>query len=230
MAKGGFTKKKSTKPARTGGHYVASGKNGDFRRWVPDKKKKAKAPSPDQQLANITNEEFDIYKADFLPVEEELIAEVTDEQRGNKAAEKAMRDFQEGFGRQKKVRDRGLGRQGIETTAGQQAKMGRAEGLATAVGSVGAANMARRATIAEDEQTVSEMVNAGQSLRGIALQGLGAAAGMQTQRDMQGRAAASQQSQNFMGNVATGAGVGMATFGPPGALVGAGVGALVSLF
>lgn len=221
----GFNRKKTKNQSK----YVYYGKNDMFRR-LRKSKKKAKKQSPDAKLASITNQEFDIYKKDFLPVETELIAEATDEGAGNEAAEQALRDFNEGFGRQKSVFDRGIQRSGQRVNTAQQTKLDRQAGLAKAAGGVGAANLARRNKEAENDATVSDMVNAGQSLRGIALQGLGAAAGMQTQRDMQGRAAASQQKQGFMGNVATGAGLGWSVAGPVGGAVGAGVGALVSLF
>jgi hypothetical protein len=191
---------------------------------------------PSQILADITNEEFAIYEEDFLPVEEQLIAEATDPQSGNKAAEQALADQQAGFARQKAIRDRGLGRTGTDISLGQSAKMSQLDALAGATGGVGAANLARRGQIAEDDATITNLVQAGQSLRGIALQGLGAASNMQSQRDAMGRANQAQAQQQFMSNVGAGAGIGGAIGygasigGPWGAAIGAGIGALVSIF
>jgi len=215
-------------PVSRNGRQDSYGKGG-FRKFTK-KKKKAKTKSPDAILANITNEEFAIYESDFLPVEEQLIEEATDKQSGNKAAEAALKDSLEGFDRQRKQFDRGLGRSGIETTGAQQAKLDKGFDRARTRGGVNAANLARRNQIQEDDETITDLVNAGQNLRGVSLQGLGAASNMQHAREQQGRANKAQASSNFMSNVGTGAGIGFSIGGPVGGAVGAGVGALVSLF
>jgi len=188
------------------------------------------AESPGDILANITNEDFAIYEQDFLPVEEQLIADATDAESGNKAAEAALADTLSGYDRQRAVGERGLGRTGVAMTAGQQAKVDQLSGLGRTQAGVGSANLARRGQNAQNDATITNLVQAGQSLRGVALQGLGAASSMETQRNQAGEAMKSQAFGQTMSNIGTGAGIGFAAFGPVGAVAGAGIGLLTSLF
>jgi len=225
-----FTTKKTLSGSTTGGTiYTTTGAKGDSG-GTGGGGGGGGSSDPGDILAAITNEDFAIYEDDFLPVEEDLIAEVTDPASGNNAASQALQDALAGFDRQKSVADRGLGRTGTSVTVGQQSKLDSARGLARSTTGVGAANLARRNQNADNDATITNLVQAGQSLRGVALQGLGAAANMSSQRDAQGRANDAQAQAGFLSNVGTGAGVGFAVGGPVGAGIGAGVGALVSLF
>ena len=208
----------------SGSFYDGKGGNRKKRTKTP------KSPSIDSQLASITNEDFAIYEADFLPVEENLIRDINDVNSGNNAAEAALSDSLSAFDRQKAQTERGLGRTGTRITSAQRSKIDKTRQFDRSTTGVNSANLARRSQIGEDDATRTNLIQAGQSLRGVALQGLGAVSNMSSQRDAQGRANDAQAQSQFMGNVGTGAGVGFAVGGPVGAVAGAGIGALVSLF
>ena len=199
-------------------------------RTTPKKEKKKKS-NPDKILADITNKSFEQYEEDFKPVEEELISEISSDQGERDAAAQARLDsraaFDRGMGRFK----RRVGRGGIGMSAQQQSDTQKQAGLAGARTEVGSANLARRGQEEVDIATRTDLVLAGQGLRGQALQGLGQAATMQGQREAAGNAMDAQKKSSMMGSIGAGAGMGFAMGGGlPGAAVGAGIGLITSLF
>lgn len=185
---------------------------------------------PDKILADITNASFEQYEEDFKPVEEELIDEISSDQGERDAAAQARLDsraaFDRGMGRFK----RRVGRGGIGMSAQQQSDTQKQAGLAGARTEVGSANLARRGQEEIDIATRTDLVLAGQGLRGQALQGLGQAATMQGQREAAGNAMDAQNKSSMMGSIGAGAGIGFSMGGAPGAAVGAGIGLITSLF
>ena len=201
--------------------------------WQQPKEKKSTGGNktdPDKVLADITNASFEQYEEDFKPVEEELIDEISSDQGERDAAAQARLDsraaFDRGMGRFK----RRVGRGGIGMSAQQQSDTQKQAGLAGARTEVGSANLARRGQEEIDIATRTDLVLAGQGLRGQALQGLGQAATMQGQREAAGNAMDAQNKSSMMGSIGAGAGIGFSMGGAPGAAVGAGIGLITSLF
>lgn len=222
------------RPPKPGDDYrwvSSGGKNADANsgRWVKNKKK-SKSQSPSDTLAGIVNESQEIYENDFLPVEEQLVEDATDPNSGQAAAQTALDDSTAAFNRQEGQFERGIQRTGGSVSTAQREKLDQQKGLARATSTIGAANLARRDQNAQNDATIEGLVQTSQGLRGNALAGLTAAAGLENQRNMAGDAAKSGAKQNMMSNVATGAGIGFSVGGPVGGAVGAGVGLLVSLF
>ena len=215
--------------------YAHQGKNGFS---SGKKKKKTKSQSPDQILADITAKDFENYKKDFLPVEQALIAEIDGTVAEEKAAKSAASDAGAAFDQGKERFARNVSRTGGSLSAEQQSAADKSAGLSRGAMTAGAANLARRAQSEEDTVTRTNLINAGQELRGQALQGLGQAATMSSQREQAGAAMKAQKQASTMSNIGTGAGLGMmagaakgATVGGPwGAVIGAGVGLFASMF
>lgn len=189
-----------------------------------------KQPSPQDTLASVTNEDFQNFQEDFVPVMEDIVKDVTDPQSGNTAGSTALQDANLAFDRNRAIFERQLARTGTKVNQGQRRKLEQQFGLGRARTTVNAANLARRAKDDENLQAIQGQIEAGQSLRGNALAGLGAAAGLQGQREQTGAALAAQAQQQTFSNIGSGAGIGFAVGGPVGGLVGAGVGLLASLF
>lgn len=220
------------RPPKPGDNYrwrATGGKNAEpgEGRWV---KIKTKSKSPSDTLADIVNESQEIYENDFLPVEEQLIEDATDPNSGQTAAQTALDDSTAAFNRQEAQFERGIQRTGGSVSTAQREKLDQQKGLARATSTIGAANLARRDQNAQNDATIEGLVQTSQGLRGNALAGLTAAAGLENQRNMAGDALKSQAKQNTMSSIATGAGIGFSVGGPVGGAIGAGVGALVSFF
>lgn len=196
----------------------------------PQKAAAPKAPNPDDILAAITAEDYKNFEQDFVPVMESVVSEITDKDSPRQAALQAEGLANDRFNRDESIWRRQVQRTGTTIEADQEKRIQDKLGLARGRNTVNAANMARRYKEDENLGTMQSMIESGQSLRGNALQGLGAASGMQAQREAAGASLAAQQQQGFWGNVGTGAGFGFAIGGPVGGAVGAGIGALVSLF
>jgi len=200
--------------------------------WWKNRKKGGgvKDPKPSDQLAAITNKDFENYEKDFLPVEEALVKEISGDSAERKAALEARTAAERTFLRNRESLERERSRTGaggMSSTVSREASA--QQGLARSRVAVGASNQGYRHQAAEDSATRTNLVMAGQGLRGQALQGLGAAATMDNQRTAAGNAMKAQQKQSMMGNIGTGAAMGL-TFGLPGAAIGAGVGFLASMF
>lgn len=222
----------ASRPPKPGDNYrwvATGGKNAEpgQGRWV---KIKTKSKSPSDTLADIVNESQEIYENDFLPVEEQLIEDATDPNSGQTAAQTALDDSTAAFNRQEAQFERGIQRTGGSVSTAQREKLDQQKGLARATSTIGAANLARRDQNAQNDATIEGLVQTSQGLRGNALAGLTAAAGLENQRNMAGDALKSQAKQNTMSSIATGAGIGFSVGGPVGGAIGAGVGALVSFF
>lgn len=189
-----------------------------------------KGTSPTQILADITNEDYQNFEKDFVPVMESVIGEITDPQGPNKAAVEAADQAGLRFDRQRAMFERQMARTGTKINQQQRTKLDQQFGLARGRSLTNAANLARRDKDDENTQALQGQIEAGQSLRGNALQGLGAAAGLESRRQMLGQQLARQQEGSFFSNVGTGAGIGASIGGPVGAVVGGLAGAVVSIF
>jgi hypothetical protein len=205
-------------------HFVSSG-------YTSKKKEpEVKAPSPSDILADITNDQFQQYEEDFKPVEEALIEEVEDNTAELAASEQAKKDSRAAFDRGMKRNERRIKRTGITMSAGQAANLDKQMGLAGGRTVTGAANLAYRGQEQEDAATTTDLVLAGQGLRGTALSALGNAATMESQREQAGLALQAQHTQNTLGSIGSGAALGFQMYGPVGGAVGAGIGLLTSFF
>lgn len=193
-------------------------------------KKGGGGSSPSDILANITNEDYQNFEKDFVPVMESVIGEITDPQGPNKAAVEAADQASLRFDRQRAMFERQMARTGTKINQKQRSKLDQQFGLARGRSLTNAANLARRDKDDENTMALQGQIEAGQSLRGNALQGLGAAAGLESRRQMLGQQLARQQEGSFFSNVGTGAGIGASIGGPVGAVVGGLAGAVVSIF
>lgn len=206
------------------------GKDRNFGSGFGNLKKRKKRESPSDVLASITNEDYANFEKDFVPVMESVIGEITDPQGPNKAAVEAADQAGLRFERQREMFERQMARTGTKINQQQRSKLDQQFGLARGRSLTNAANLARRDKDDENTQALQGQIEAGQSLRGNALQGLGAAAGLESRRQMLGQQLARQQEGNFFSNIGSGAGIGFAVGGPVGAAVGGLAGAVVSIF
>jgi hypothetical protein len=226
----GKDRQETREPLSRRTRWRLSGKDRNFGSGLGFLKKKKKGPSPSKILADITNEDFKNFEEDFVPVMESVIGEITDPQGPNKAAVEAADQAGLRFERQKEMFERQMARTGTKINQQQRSKLDQQFGLARGRSLTNAANLARRDKDDENTMALQGQIEAGQSLRGNALQGLGAAAGLESRRQMLGQQLARQQEGNFFSNVGSGAGIGFAVGGPVGAAVGGLAGAVVSIF
>lgn len=226
----GKDREQSRQPLSAQTQWRLQGKDRNFGTGFGSFKKKKKPPSPTQILADITNEDFQNFEEDFVPVMESVIGEITDPQGPNKAAVEAADQAGLRFERQREMFERQMARTGTKINQQQRSKLDQQFGLARGRSLTNAANLARRDKDDENTMALQGQIEAGQSLRGNALQGLGAAAGLESRRQMLGQQLARQQESSFFSNVGSGAGIGFAVGGPVGAAVGGLAGAVVSIF
>lgn len=192
----------------------------------------------DQKLATVLQQDWDNYKDDFLPVEQDLIKKASDTGRGSAAGLEAAQTAGTAFQNSEGSFTRGLSRAGVDLTDAQSAKIADSRARDAALTKVTAANTTRRTVTDQNTAAQQGLLEAGQELRGNAIQGLSAAAGMESQRNATGSMLDGQQRQSQMSTIGTMAGMGaVGTFagmgaaaGPMGMAVGAGIGLLASLF
>jgi len=194
------------------------------------KKASSGSRSPSDILADITNKDWENYQKDFAPVETALTEEIAGNTAERAAAKSASSDAGAAFDRGRARFERRVSRTGLTLNKQQRTATDKSAGLARGKLTAGAANLARRGQKAQDTATRTDMILAGQGLRGQALQGLGQAATMDSQRTQAGKQMEAQAQQNTMSNIGTMAGIGASVGGPWGAVVGAGVGLISSLF
>jgi hypothetical protein len=192
---------------------------------------------PDKELAQITQEQWDDYQTNFLPEEKRLMGDITNPKAGLDAGLRAQQTAGDAYRGSVDDTYRGFSRSGTTMSGDAYAKMNSnmQRGLSTAM--VDANNRTRRHTESRNLDATQNMLEAGHSLKGNAIDGLTTAAGLQSQRESANAAISASNKSRTLGSIGSLAGLGaaqgwgaLAAAGPAGAAVGASIGLLASLF
>lgn len=188
------------------------------------------AANPDKAQAELTRQQWDLYQKRYAPLEDQVLAEITDPTAPERAATEAgdiVSRFHEG------TRDmtlRRLARYGVAPTEEEAASIDRHLGLARALAISGAKNTARSETRDMYMDLLSGTLDQGKGLSSAASAGLNAAASMQSAREQAAAAQKAAHQQSMLSSALTGAGLAAAAgAGAMGIAGGAGAGLALAL-
>jgi len=203
-------------PVKTGGIKVAPD-TGDNR-------------SADQIRADITQAEWDDYQSTFVPIQNDLIDQVTGQADVNNSADRAGSRVAGGFAGLAGRNNRDFGRTGLTPTKDQKTSIKRNAGLSSVLAKSTVENTTRRTVDERNTNALAGLVGLGRGVSTSASGAADAAAGAEADREAAGAALDYNDKQSMLGNIGAGASMGFMMGNAPGAVAGAGVGLLASLF
>ena len=190
-----------------------------------DLKNPAGTESADQMMANITREQWADFQTTFVPIENELIAEVQSNDAINTDAGEAVRLTGAAFDSASQVQSRALERSRRSLDPDQKRAMERRMSLRRAAAMAGAANATRRSGRDRRLGQLADLVGMGRGISSNAMQGISDVATMENNRNQANANARQQHRAGQLSGLAAGAAMGFQMGGP----VGAGFGALAGL-
>ncbi|MGB0969422.1 MAG: hypothetical protein ACPGVG_00465 [Mycobacterium sp.] len=156
------------------------------------------AANPSEASAEITRQQWQQFQERFRPMEDELIADISDMSSIGRDADRASTQVRDQFARARGTQQRNMRRAGISQDARQAGMSNRRSALAEALGRTNAENQTRRTSFDDKVNRLGDMIGTGRGLRTNAAGSLSQAAGMQTGRDAHNSAVSQQNRQQAM--------------------------------
>lgn len=175
----------------------------------------------DQTMAQITREQWDDYQNTFVPLENELIAQVQSNDEIEQDATESMRLTNAAFDSAQGVQDRALQSTGTQLDPTQRKALSRRMKLRRAAAVAGAANTTRRAGKDRRLGQMADIVAMGRGVSSNAMQGLSTAASNEAAIKSANANAKAQHQAGQLSGMASGAAMGWQIGGAPGAALGA---------
>lgn len=186
--------------------------------------------NPEEGQAALTRAQFHYFNERVRPVENSALNDIRRPQRPAQIARHARHGARASFNDLKGIEERTVGTYGVQLNDDERRTIDRRFGLERALAGAGAYNTAYNSTLDTQLNAAGDALHIGRGIAGQAAQGLGAAANDYAAARNAAEAQAAQNVSNRISTVATGAGVGFAAGGIPGAAIGGGIGLLASLF
>jgi len=186
--------------------------------------------SPTKVSAAITNQEWADYQADFVPIENSIIEQVSGQGDVNSSANRAGSRVSDSFAGAAGQNARGLARAGITATADQKSSITRSTGLSSVLAKTTAENTTRTAVNERNVNSQGDLIGLGRGIADSSSRTSNEAANLEASRTAANDQLAAQKTQGALTNMGAGAAIGFQVGQAPGAFVGAGVGLLASLF
>ena len=160
----------------------------------------------DKKFGQVTKDQYERFIRDFLPFEDQLLAETSSTRLVDRAADDAIDASRRALGMQQRAASR-YGGAGMSTA--QMAEQTRLGQLGGALGVAGSVNTAQMQQDQINNALLADLINIGQGVNRTALSGLATASANEVARENTARAAKAQRKSQMMSMGATIIGAGI---------------------
>jgi hypothetical protein len=149
----------------------------------------------DKKFGQVTKDQYERFIRDFLPFEDQLLAETSSTRLVDRAADDAIDASRRALGMQQRAASR-YGGAGMSTA--QMAEQTRLGQLGGALGAAGSVNTAQMQQEQINNALLADLINIGQGVNRTALSGLATASANEVARENAARAAKAQRKSQMM--------------------------------